>query len=175
MRQIQLLRVAGHDAIDRDVCRIRVEVRWRRGRKDELSCGRIEFAVGDAEAVAGEDTAGNGVVETVVVQRMAFGIQRLHLAAVEIKPLLIAGDHDTCLVDRLNIAIHLLCLFNTVDRLGPCDQLRRVCHVQRTARVYNAAGVRQLLHEKARAASMIEMNVGEEYEVDIGNVEVASP
>ncbi len=45
--------------------------------------------------------------------------------------------------------------------------------MQGTARVHNATGIGQLLHEESGAAGMIEMDVREEHEVDVGNLKIA--
>ena len=56
MRQIQLLGVAGHDAIHGLVRLIRIKACWRRRWKDELPIVGVEFPIGNAEVVAREHT-----------------------------------------------------------------------------------------------------------------------
>ena len=70
-------------------------MRWRRCRKNKCARRGIKLAIGNTEAIAREDASGNGIVQTLMVQRMALGIQRLHLASVQVEPLRITSNDDT--------------------------------------------------------------------------------
>jgi len=72
----------------------------------------------------------------------------------------------------LYVAVHLPGLFDTVYRLGAGDESRRVDHVRDTARMHDANRVRQLLHQAACTARMVEMNMCQENVIDIRNIKV---
>lgn len=61
-----------------------IELGGRRGREDERAAARIACAVRQAERVTGKDVAVILVEDSLVMQRMARGVQELDLSAAPI-------------------------------------------------------------------------------------------
>ncbi len=141
MGQVQLLRVLRHDPVDRLVRFRRLEMGRRGGREDELALFGIQLPIGKTETVARKNTTGLRIMQAVMVQRVALGMQRPNLAAAETEAVFVAGFDDATCVYRHDIAVKLESLFLAVNALRADDELRRVRHVRRTARVYHAAGI----------------------------------
>lgn len=150
----------------------RVKLGRRRGWENKGASRRIEFAVRNAKAIASENTSRCGVIEAVMMQRVTLRVQRLQLAAVEIKPLFVISDYATRFFHRLNNAIHRARLFDAVNRLCASDQFCRINHVSGATRMNDTAGIGQLLHQEARSASMVQVNMRKENVVNITHVEV---
>ena len=106
------------------------------------------------------------------MQGMTLCIERLHLPAIQFIPLFVVRNVATRCIDRLNVAVHRARLLNAVNGLGALDQFRRINHVRRASWMHYAASVGQCLHQKARTARMVKMDVCEENKIDVGNIKV---
>ena len=102
-------------------------------------------------------------------------MQRLHGPAIEVEPVLVICDEHAGLVDWNNVTVHLARAFFTVDADGSGNKAFRIHHVRRAARVNDAAGIWQLLHQQAGSTGMIEVNMRQEDEVDVPDVEILLP
>ena len=100
--------------------------------------------------------------------RMSFRMQRLHAPSAKLEPVFVARDDNARLVNRHDVPVHRARALFAVDADGPGNQPLRVHHVRGTARMHDAARVGQVLHEQARTTGVVEVNVRQEYVVDVG-------
>jgi hypothetical protein len=105
VRQVELHGLLRHDPVDRLVRLRWLEMRWRGRGKNELAFCGVQLPVGETETIARKHTARPGVVQTIMVPRVAFGVQRTNLAAAEAEAVFVTGLHDTPGIDRNDVAV----------------------------------------------------------------------
>lgn len=164
--QVHRLRVVAQHALDRGLHRLWVELHRRRRREDESALRTVQLAVGDAEGIAGEPAAAARIPHAVVVQRVARRVQQDQLAAGQIDAVAVFGHHHTLLRNRLDATIAARDLLGTINGGGTGNQPGRIDHVRRAARVQHRLCVRQLLHQQAGAAGVVQVHVGQQQPVD---------
>jgi len=108
-----------------------------------------------------------------MMPRMALGVNRLHRTTVELEPLLVLRDLDAPRIDRLYVAKQPVHVFLPVDDGCAGNQLCGIDHVSCAARMYDAACIRQGLHQQSGSARVIEVDMGEKHVIHITDVDVA--
>ena len=174
VRQEHRGRRDAEDPVDRGVQLPGVEVARGGRREHERARTDVEIAVGDAEGIAGEEPVGVRIDDHLVVAGVTGRVQELETAAREREPVVILGHDDALRRDRANLAVQPPIGGCAVDLDRASDQLvgrREVCG---TARVHGDPRVRQALDERAGAAGMIEVDVGQEHPVDVRGLETAA-
>ena len=109
----------------------------------------VGLAVGQAEHIAAEDAATRRVPDRVVMAGVAGSVEEQQLAAAEIEPEIVFRHQHARLRHRHNLAVHLRHRLRAVHRSGSLDQLGRVDHVPRPARVHHQHRLGQLIENTA--------------------------
>ncbi|MCU0988538.1 MAG: hypothetical protein MUE63_02850 [Xanthomonadales bacterium] len=160
MGQVHVLGAALHQAPDGLRERRRIELDGRGGRKDERPAGGIQFAVGNAEGVAAEPAAAVFVPDTEVMPRVAGRIEELQRALADLQAAAVLHDDHAVFRHRQQRAVLFFVLFVAVYGPGAGLQPRRVDHVPGAARVHDQRRVGQAPHQAARAARMVQVDMG---------------
>ncbi len=169
MGEVDGRRFERHQASDRGMQRLGIELHRRGGGNNERPLVAVQLAIGQAEGVAAEYAPAAGVVDGVVVACMAGRVEAAQDAPGQVH-LVAIGSFDHApgrhWLERAVAAPHLLF---AVDRRGSGPQFRRVDHVPCAARMHRQPCVRQGGHQPAGAAGVIQMHMGEDQPIDIGN------
>src|SRR5665647_1176384 len=65
-----------HQPVQRGMCRNRIKLYWRSGRKHEFHSIHVEFTVGDAECVAGGEGTAPFIENAIVMKCMARSMEK---------------------------------------------------------------------------------------------------
>jgi hypothetical protein len=169
MRQIRRLGIARHQSIDRCMQRFGLELHRRGGGEDEglssVADFDIEFPIGNAEGVAGEQGVAGHVVDAVMMPRMPRRIDEFQATTVEIEhEAVVRFDHPRRR-DRHDLAIQLAEHCLAIDRHRSLHQLAWVDHVPRATWMHNQFGIRAGRDEGAGGAGVVEVDVGDDDEI----------
>ncbi|MNM41671.1 hypothetical protein D3C81_524940 [compost metagenome] len=96
---------------------------------------------------------------------MAWRMQQHQFAARQIDALTVVSHHHTLLGNRFDATIAARDFLGAIDGGGTGDQPGRIDHVRRAARMQHRTRIRQLLHQQASAAGMIQVHVGQQQPV----------
>ena len=163
MREEGVRRVVAHEPIQRGMRCDGVELHGSGRRKHEFHAIDIEFPIGKAECVAGEEGIALLVEDAVVVTRVSGRIEKQQRSAVEIQPEFIRRLDDPACIYRVDIPVHALEFRFAVDGHGAGDKARRICHMAGSTRMHHQFGVREMAHEFPRAPRMIEMDMSDKH------------
>ena len=97
---------------------------------------------------------------------MAGRVQELERPAGELEPLAIARDEDARGVDRRDLAVEPAVAGLAVDTDRRRDQHRGIDEVRGAARMQHGLSPRQFAQQRAGAAGVVEVDVGQEQPVD---------
>jgi hypothetical protein len=103
--------------------------------------------------------------DRLMVQGVARCVYTFEHTSREVELLPVPGDGEPFWRDGQYVAVQLRVELVAIYGAGAGDELRRVDHVGRAARMHHADGVRERLHQGARAAGMVEMHVCEKQQV----------
>ncbi len=169
---IDPVRIERDHAFDRAAQGLGLELHRRRRRHDPGAGGGVEIAVRQAERVAGEEAAARRC------PRCSGGASRGRACAGNcsgrpassiVIPSCVV-DHPLC-GDRHELAVRALDLLGAVDRGRAPDQMGGPGEVARAARMDDEPRARQVLHQQADAARVVEVDVGRDDVVDGVDVE----
>ena len=138
----------------------------RGGRGEQPGAGGgVEFAVGDAEGVAGEEAAAGLVVNAAVVIGVAGRVEEDQGAVGEIEGVAVVRDDDPLLGHGCECAEVTGKGVLAVDRRGAGSEAARVDHVGRALGMDHQAGVGARRHQGAGSAAVVEVDMGRDDEV----------
>ena len=166
VREVHAGRVVREHAVDRCVQRRRVELNGRRRRQDEGALLGVQFAVAQAEGVAGEPAARLRVPDAVVVPGVARGVGEVQRPAGQVQRHAVVRGVHAVRGHGHQFAVGAFHLRLAIDREGALPQRRRVDHVPDTARMHPQQCVRQCLHQQAAAAGVVQVHMGGDDPVD---------
>src|SRR5579862_850873 len=89
-------------------------------------------------------------------------VYQLERAVAELNAFAVRDYAHALRRDGQQLSVQALEGFIAVHASDPRDELRRIDHMRRATGVQQRTGVRQLAHQEARSARMIEVDVGEE-------------
>ncbi|CRI64996.1 hypothetical protein THIOKS12210041 [Thiocapsa sp. KS1] len=158
--EIHGLWCVGHELVEAGEPGIGIEGD-RGGRGEQPGAGGgVEFAVGDAEGVAGEEAAAGLVVDAAVVIGVTGRVDEPQRAAGEVEGVAVLGDDDALFRHRRECAEVSCEGVLAVDGGGAGGQAARVDHVGRAFRVDHQARVRAGGHQGTCSAAVVEVDVG---------------
>lgn len=166
VREVHGLRCVAHQAVDGSTHFGRVELGRAGRRLDELAAVDVKLAVGKPEHVAGEDGLGLLVDDADVVLGVARGVDHEQFAAAELDGQAFVGVDDALGRDGQDVAVDVLDVVLAVNRGDAGDKLGGLGHVARAARMDDELGVREFAHERAGAAGVVEVDMGEDDVID---------
>ncbi len=173
MGEVDRLGLEREQAVNRPVQLRRVELDRCAGREDHRTPVDVQFPVGDAEGVAGEDVAAARVVDADVVTGVPGRVEKAKLASVQADRVAL-GRFDQPLRGHGNdLAVQPARALFSVHRDRRGEQRRRIDHVSRAPRVHGHARVGQVCQQQARRAGMVQVHMGQDHVVDLLGCDVA--
>jgi hypothetical protein len=83
----------------------------------------------------------------------------------------VLGHHHALGGHRQDLPVAARDLGLAIHRGGTGDQPRRIDHVLRAAWVHHQPRIGQLLHERTRAAGMVQVHMGQDQPIDVGRLQ----
>ncbi len=166
VRDEDLLRAVPEHPLDRSSQRLGLELHRRRRRHDPRAGGGVELAVRETEGVAGEEAPARLVPDAVVMHRVTRRVEELQRPAGKLDRHAVGRLEDALGRHRHQRAVRAFDLLGAVHRGRAFHQVHGVDQVSRAARMDDEPRFRQLLHQEARAAGVVEMHVGGDDVVD---------
>jgi hypothetical protein len=106
------------------------------------------------------------VHDTLVMKRVTRGVDELQRTTGKLDPLAIPGRHHMIGSKRHDLTIEPVEHFGAIHHPRGRDELCGLYEMRRTPGMQHRSRIWQCLHQRARAAGMVQMNVSQDHVID---------